>query len=335
MAVKKKVVKPPHRKRRDVNLLQGDAGEKLVASAMPEQWLVRKLDQDFGIDLHVEAFEWAKDDPTAADTLGEHFFVQVKSQAKLKTVFKALPTRKNVAKYPLAKSTEPGIEEEVVACVLEVGELMTIEAMGSATPVILCVAAMESKTVYYLCLNDYISKVLLPTNPNYTAQQHVTVHVPMRNVLDRDDPSIAYLWLLARRSKFYSAFNTFSYQAHELAIAADQVLAFVDMLGSDQADPPLQILNMLEVFLSGNLRLDIWHPAGPGQWPPLDDVRESFELLASELPSLRRPMSGDQLMQLSMRLVGTFDRAANLGRMYEEIAREWRLPTELAVMLDR
>ena len=171
---KKAPAKPAHRKRRNSTLLQGDVGEKIVADAMPEQWLVRKVDRDFGIDLHVEVFDWVPDDPTAADTLGEHFFVQVKSQATLKTVKHVARSRGNVAKYVPDPGEGDAVEFRVVACSLEVGELMTIEAMGNAVPVLLCVAAVDTGDVYYLCLNDYISKVLLPNNPNYAAENHTS-----------------------------------------------------------------------------------------------------------------------------------------------------------------
>lgn len=78
-------------------------------------------------------------------------------------------SRGNVAKYrPDPKSGDQYVIP-VVECELEVGELMTVEAMGNAVPVLLCVADMADKTVYYVCLNDYISKVLLPNKPNYTS----------------------------------------------------------------------------------------------------------------------------------------------------------------------
>lgn len=333
---KKAPAKPAHRKRRNSTLLQGDVGEKIVADAMPEQWLVRKVDKDFGIDLHVEVFDWVPDDPTAADTLGEHFFVQVKSQATLKTVKHVVRSRGNVAKYVPDPGEGDAVEFRVVACSLEVGELMTIEAMGNAVPVLLCVAAIDTGDVYYLCLNDYISKVLLPNNPNYAAEnQHITVHLPTWNVLDRDDDSIGYLWLLARRPKFYSAFNTFSYQSHEMDYVHDQLLRLTWAMDEDGALPvPDDIITMLEVFLKSNLRLDIWEPNGPAYWSPLGDVQKDFLTLQALLPQFREPHSAERLMAVAMQLIQVFNRAANLGRMYEELCREWRLPTALAVLMD-
>lgn len=331
-----KTAKPAHRKRRNSTLLQGDVGEKIVADAMPKQWLVRKVDKDFGIDLHVEVFDWVPDDPTAADTLGEHFFVQVKSQATLKTVRHVARSRGNVAKYVPDPGEGDAVEFRVVACSLEVGELMTIEAMGNAVPVLLCVAAVDTGDVYYLCLNDYISKVLLPNNPNYASEnQHITVHLPTWNILDRDDDSVGYLWLLARRPKLYSAFNTFSYQSHEMDYVHDQLLHLTWMMDEGGALPvPDDIITMLEVFLKSNLRLDIWDQHGPAYWSPLGDVQNDFLTLQAVLPQFRESHSAERLMAVAMQLIQVFNRAANLGRMYEELCREWRLPTALAVVMD-
>ena len=211
---KKAPAKPAHRKRRNSTLLQGDVGEKIVADAMPGQWLVRKVDKDFGIDLHVEVFDWVPDDPTAADTLGEHFFVQVKSQATLKTFKHVARSRGNVAKYVPDPGEGDAVEFRVVASSLEVGELMTIEAMGNAVPVLLCVAAVDTGDVYYLCQTT--SPGAAANNPTTPPNHHITVHLPTSNVLDRDDDGIGDLWLLARRPKLYSAFNTSSYQSHEI-----------------------------------------------------------------------------------------------------------------------
>jgi hypothetical protein len=322
-----------HRKRRNANQQQGDAGEELVVARMPKPWLVRKIEKDFGLDLHVEVFDWAENEPGSADTLGEHFFVQVKSQKALKTVTHTVRSRGNVAKYVPDPQEGDAYDIEVVPCVLEVGELMTVEAMGHAVPVLLCVAAMDTREVYYLCLNDYISKVLLPNQPDYRSQGTVTVHVPKWNVLDPDDEGIGYLWLLARRAKFYSAFNTFAYQGHELGYAIPLLVHLEADMYDETAFPPA-VLAMLEVFLSANLRLDIWDQAGPAYWSPLDDVSADFRRLQETLPNLRRTMTVHESSHWASVITRVFERASNLGRMYEELCREWRLPTHLATLMD-
>lgn len=313
--------------------MQGDAGEALVISRFPEEWVVRKLNPDFGLDLHVEVFELV--DCDSADTRGEHFYVQVKSTTAPRRMTTQVRHRGNVVKSGRDEQKEGDpVDISVVACPLETSELLTVEALGHAVPVLLCLADVASGTVWYVCLNDYISKVLLPRNPRYTDQDNVTVHIPAWNVLDSGDPSFTYIWLLARRPKLYSAFNTFAYQYAELRRAANSFGALLNDpdTGMSQADPDM--VDMVRVFVSSNLRLDIWETAGAGYWSPLSDVRVDFERVEQGLAVIDRALPHEDVVQELERMEIAFLRAVNLGRMYEELVREWRLPTALATLMD-
>lgn len=323
-----------HRKRRSLNQMQGDAGEELVAAAFPQQWLTRKIGADFGIDLHVEVFDWTDDRRKSADTLGEHLFVQVKSCATSTFRMMTVHERMNVSKYGTTTS-EGGKSAriEVLPYVLDVDEILTVEAMGNATPVLLCVAAMDSGLVYYVCLNDYISRVLLPSKPGFVSQKTVTIHIPTQNVLDRDDASIAYLWMLARRSKLYSAFNTFNYQYNEILYLLDDLENYRLAAAGEPSPVPDPILDMVEHFLSSNLRLDIWRPIDRGGWFVLQDVEDRFAALRGLLSSYRLPLNEMQMIMAGVEIRNTFAMAANLSRIYEELAREWHLPTLLSGLI--
>lgn len=52
---------------------------QVVRKNLPEEWAIHDYKPDYGIDIIVEIFEYTKDDPTVAETLGELFFVQIKS----------------------------------------------------------------------------------------------------------------------------------------------------------------------------------------------------------------------------------------------------------------
>ncbi|MGN2638295.1 DUF4365 domain-containing protein [Nocardia takedensis] len=324
-----------HSKRRTVNQIQGHEGEDLVCASFPRQWVSRKISSDFGIDLHVETFAWVDDDRRSADTLGEHFFVQVKSRARAHPHWLTIRERRNVSKYRVDPECGDAIKIRVISCELDVSEIITIESMGNAIPVLLCVAAMDTRTVYYVCMNDYISKVLLPNNPNYRKQKSVVVHVPAWNVLDANDRGIAYLWILARRAKLYSAFNTFNYQAREMEYARDSLEDLSEMVGDNRTvSIPDDIISMLEVFITSNLRLDIWRPLGEGGFFALQDLQRKFEELLNSLPSYRTPMNSHQIFLFTVGVCKLFTMAANMGRIFEELGRESHLPTVLAARLD-
>lgn len=323
-----------HRKRYDVNQQQGNSGQDMVAAKLPSHWVKRPITPDFGLDLHIEVFDQVEGSPQDAETRGEHFYIQAKSVARAEIMKLKVRSRSNVAKYRPDPTSDERYEIPVIAFDLEVGELMTVEAMGNAVPALLCVADMSSKTVYYLCLNDYISKVLLPNKPLYTNQQSVTVHIPTWNVLDSLHSSFTYIQLLARRPKLYSAFNTFIYQQVELDHATRNSVSVLIDPETDQAQIASDIVSMLDLFLTSNLRLDVFEAAGAGHWAPLQDLGERFADLQAKLPKVKEPTDQDTVRAFIKDVDITMRMAANVGRMYEELVREWRLPTVLAAMMD-
>ncbi len=192
---------------------------------------------------------------------------------------------------------------------------------------------MTTKRVYYVCLNDYISKVLIPNNPNYAEQQEVTLHIPAWNVLDRDDEAFTYIHQLARRGKLYSAFNTFVYQRIELSMAVESTPVFVDE-EHKVARLSEHLVSMLDVFLSETTRLDIWEPAGTGYWAPLLELGGLYNDLFARLHAMADWQPRNVVESFINDLEVATNKAVNVGRMYEEVVREWRLPTILAAMAD-
>lgn len=319
-------------KRRQANHIRGARGIDIVRKLLPVEWVVRELTPDYGLDLHVEVFNVAPDDPLSADTLGEHFFAQVKTvdSFDIKTV--KVAGRKNVSKHPLGSPDGDPSLIPVISCVLDVAEIRTIEEMGTAVPVLLVVVDRSAKEARYICLNDWVGKVLLPSNPDYERQGTVTVHVPAWNVFDSGDLSFASIWLLARRSKFYAAFASFSYQFHELERAISLAdYAASSGFGWNEAVREEGVLEMLDVFLRSSLRLGIWSATGGGSWRPLEDVHADLMDIDRRL---RDGASDDvQAAQIAWSSLEAFRRADNLSRMYEELCREWGLPTELAAQI--
>lgn len=325
---------PRHRKRQHFNHITGKQGVDLVKQRLPAHWVVRELNPDYGLDIHIEVFDLLPDASGSADTLGEHFYAQVKGVHGANRLTKTVRHRGNVAKaYPDPAVGDP-VDIELVSFSLEVNELLTVEAMGAAVPALLCVADLDAATVHYVCLNDYIAKVLLPSNPEYTDQERVTVYLPGWNVLDPNDISFAYLWLLARRAKYYAAFNQFVYQHVEMSRSVARFAAQLVDPDTDTSQLAPDILSMLNVFLRANLRLDIWETSGPGYWSPLTDVRQGYEELLKQLEYFTVGRATAEVDEFRMGIERVMFRAANLGRMYEELVREWRLPTALATLTD-
>lgn len=324
----------PRTKQRHARHITGDRGVTLVREQLPDEWVVRDIHPDYGLDLHIEVFEPDIDDPDSANTLGEHFYAQVKTTQSVQLEKVTVRSRDNVTKYVPDPAKGDPVEIEVAKLSLDTQTLLTVETMGAAVPVLLFYVDLSSKKVYYVCLNDYIAKSLLPYNPAYETQGSVTIQIPSWNVLDQHDPTFAYFWLLARRGKYYAAFNTFAYQFHELQRARQDH----PMIDADEGEQPTvrfapEILTMARTFLRTALGLAVWAPAGPGYWAPLDDVHQHLQQAQDTLPT-DEPLPWADAVRFERTLLEGFRGAANLGRLYEELVREWRQPSYLATLLD-
>ena len=321
-------------KQRHLNHISGDRGVDIVRRELPGLWVVRPISPDYGLDLHVEVFEPAVEDPGSGNTLGEHLYVQVKASKTVTLETMTVRSRGNVTKYDPDPKAGDSVDIEVVKFSLDTETLRTVETMGAAVPVLFCYVDLSSEKVYYVCLNDYITKALLPYKDSYEKQDSVTIMIPSWNVLDSTDPSFAYWCLLARRGKYYAAFNTFAYQYHELLCAQFEHPTTQDTVNREMLRLAPEMLTMTRTFLRTALRLDVWKPAGPGFWSPLQEVQECFLFLEKNMPPSDQPLPRDEVERYEHYLLDGFRRAANLGRMYEELVREWRLPTFLAALMD-
>jgi hypothetical protein len=98
--------------------------------------------------------------------------------------------------------------------------------------------------------------------------------------------------------------------------------------------PAPEMLIMAQTFLRTALRLSIWDPAGEAYWAPLEDVQKHLLFLQEHLPHMNQVLPKEDVVRYQHYLLDGFRRAANLGRMYEELVREWRMPTFLATLTD-
>lgn len=86
---------------------------------------------DYGLDLRVEMFQIAPDDPESAGPLGEHFFVQVKTVDGFDVKCVQVRSRGNVTKAVPNPTVGDPVEIDVIPSVLDVAEIRTVEEMGT------------------------------------------------------------------------------------------------------------------------------------------------------------------------------------------------------------
>lgn len=190
----------------------------------------------------------------------------------------------------------------------------------------LFVVDLKTKKVYFICLNDFIDKILLPQNPNYTDQGSVTITIPILNNLSEKIISRFALEIYGKRVKLLSAFAKFAYQKNELSY----LLKYKDFPVTTKRDEvenafasETDIKRQVLFFIEQIQGLDIWEYT---PWEVLPAVK-------SELMDLKKKINdGEDLNSLIEKTLITWHRLSNLGNMYEELTREWFLPKFMSFM---
>lgn len=239
----------------------GEKGVSVLKEIVPDNWVIREYNNpDYGIDISVELFD------ENYITKGEHILFQVKGTKKLDTTTLKVFSRKNVEKS-YEKSNEEYIETEVIRYVIDVDLLATVERMGGAVPVLLSVVDINKKEAYFICLNDYIEKVLIPEKPNFYSQEKVTVYIPIENKINTDIGKKIIEWY-GKRAKLYAFFNKVNYQLKELEYHTNldyveltdhflKILSRLDIWSETENLPVLQILKKeIEYYLEKKITIN-------------------------------------------------------------------------------
>lgn len=209
---------------------------------------------------------------------------------------------------------------ETIRVAIDTSELKTVERMGVAVPVLLVVADLTAERCYFCCLNDYIDKILIPRYDDYTSKNTRTIHVPIANEIGEPVGLSALRWY-AKRAKLYAAFQRFTYQAAELNYAWESS-AF---------------LPMARYFASRIVNYDFWDDTE--MWPLIayygSKIRHFLETGQAALirPDTSSSVSTmDDFSEEDFRLAEILELwriLAALPRNYEDVCREWFLPTAL------
>ena len=325
------------KKQRVVQHIMEDESREVFRSLIPKEWVIHDYKPDYGVDNVVEIFKYIDKKKEKAETLGELFFVQLKSVKKTKIKKLKVYPRYNVEKKPLLKSQdrkETPKTIDVIKFQLDTSELLTIQSMGAGIPVLLVLVALDTQKAYHVCLNDYIDKIMIPHDNNYVDKKFKTINVPVKNEIKNDHDHLVPLRFYAKRSKLYAAFIKFEYQANELGY----ILPFNSVELSDE------VKSTLLHFIAILKRYDFWRNCE--MWRVVESYYDELCELEKVLNNmsnrtinayLKKTMGYNKATDIDaidaifyMKISSLWDRLKVLSRMYEEICREWFLPTYLA-----
>ena len=311
-----------HKKRRVFQHIMEDQSLTLLRNVLPEEWVIRQYSPDYGIDIVVEVFKYIDENREKADALGELFFAQVKSVKS--TVIKRIKvySRGNVEKLDLRENLKEYLEIDVIKFKIDTDELLTVQSMGAGVPVLLFLVSLDLKRVFFVCLNDLIDKIIIPSDPNYTDKQNKSICIPVKNEVKNEYVNLVHLRFYAKRSKFYSAFLKFEYQNNEL-----NYLSVGLPEGSWEGSTINFTKQQIKHFVRVLKRLDIWHDSE--MW----GLIEIYYKIILELESVIENPEVETLRILFYYKGFLWERLNSLSHVYEEICREWCLPTYLAQLL--
>lgn len=309
------------KKRRSINQLKEEISVTVLRKKLPREWVVHSYGADYGIDCVVELFDFVDESQTVAETLGENFFVQLKSSDCIEYTFRKAYTRGNVAKGKLTENKDDFVEIPVVKFQLDISDILTVQSMGIAIPVLLILVDINTEKAYFVCLNDYIDKVLIPEDPGFSQKNSKIIHIPLENEILDDEYALVPLRAYGKRTKMYGAFSLFNYQLKEINRLQGKATVPHSVSFEDAVE-------MIKNFIVIALRQDIW--SGHEFWKPM--VWSHRELLELKVDIDKVVNSEDYEHFLAYCSEYIWHRLTNLSNMYEELVREWFMPTYLATL---
>lgn len=287
-----------------------DESYEVIKRYIPKNWVIREFNRpDYGIDLVIELFEEINEQ--ISETLGEFIFVQVKSAEKIERKIEKVYPVENVAKRKWKEDKSEYIEMEVVKYSFDTDSIYTIQSLGASVSVLLFLVDLESKEVFFICLNDYIDRVILPKSTDYSKQQTYTIKIPTLNRLSDVDVSNTALEFYGKRAKLLASFSKFFYQRNEL----DYALMGAENNNNDKQN---EFIELVAYFINQIENLDIWKSAG---WAILPQTKREIEILKNHVK--KTDANFNEIVNLSFIM---WHRLTNLGRIYEDLCREWFLP---------
>jgi len=306
------------RKRRSINQINEEVSLNIFRDLIPETWVIHEYGPDYGIDCVIELFDYIDEDKKIAETLGEIIYIQLKSSTNIGYSKRKVYPRENVEKGNLTQDKSEFYELDVATFQLETSELLTIQAMGPAIPVLLVLVDINTKRVFFVCLNDYIDKIIIPSDPIFSSKDSKAIHIPLLNEILLNEENMVALRAYGKRSKMYGAFTKFSYQKKEI----ERILGLTSF---NQEASFEQAFNMLEVFVSTALNQDIWH--SHEFWKP---ILSCYSELKEISIILKKGINPDNAQDFILHCHHVWHRLDNLSNMYEELVREWFMPSFLA-----
>jgi len=146
-----------------------DESEDIFKSFLPNEWVVRKIPKDYGVDYEVEIVE--------GDVVtGNRFWFQLKGTDSI-----AVRTHRFTIPKDFREDFGGREHLDVKYVAFKVDTKLLEYSLRCDFPLLLGVVDVPRKEVYWLPLADEIVINVEPDSPNWREQQSVTVRIPLHN----------------------------------------------------------------------------------------------------------------------------------------------------------
>ncbi|WP_417794814.1 DUF4365 domain-containing protein [Terasakiella pusilla] len=311
------------------NHLKEDASEDLVARLLPQEWVIRKLHPDYGVDVSIEVFERQGQ---KIPTMGEFLFVQLKATDSLKRGVEPIRPRVNVEKALDLQDQDAQHELDVVRYVVDSDTIDNARLMGPSTPLMLFVCDLTDSEIYYVCLTDYYDKIIEPRGNDLSTQATFTVLIPAGNKLS-DPRSVQVMRFYATRAKLYGMFNLAQFQYRE----ARSILK--DLANHEHVKKLPCNFDTIDRFARRLRAMPVWERDIP--WALMQSYRARLDLIINKvddgtldliLRGIDEFLKGDDkaltpLLEFYHLCSVSWEQFSAIGQTFEDIVREWFLPT--------
>lgn len=309
--------------------LSEDASEAIIRKLLPQEWVIRKLHPDYGVDVTIEVFERVS---TRIPTMGEFLFVQLKSTENIQEATIKIRRRGNVEKAKDAQQGQYVYELDTIKHVIDADTIDNAKLMGPSTPLMLFVVDIDGAEVYYICLTDYYDKILEPQGFDFSQQNSVTIHIPKSSRLSSPQ-SLDVMRFYAARAKLYGMFNLAQFQFRESRYLLN------DLANHEEFADLEQNFRIIERFARRLRAMPVWER--PTIWVLIRDYKDRLDRILSEIDSgalekiqagIKAFLAGDAdglipLMQFTQLCALSWEQFSAIGQAFEDLVREWFLPT--------
>jgi len=296
-----------------------ERGQELFRRCLPNHWALREYKPDYGIDYDLEIFRLKNHENNLsanAETLGEHVFIQLKTVTDGVVKGANMYSRSNVE-----KSEEYLNKEEIISEVstyrktVEMEDLITVERMGVGLPLLLVIADLKRETCSFVCVNDYIDKIFMPRFEDYRLTDSRTVHVPATNYVNTDYGTDAIRWY-GKRSKMFAAFHRFRFQNDSLKMCNDLFTFHC----------------RARYFAKRIINYDFWDDVE--MWKIVNECYQNLYKInefydSKDLNKIINCLVEREELNWRDFILMTWRMLASMPNIYEDICREWFLPTPL------